>query len=175
MCSTTCRRPLGAIAAAVTTRLKVMADINIAEHRIPQDGRISLNVGGKGIDLRMATLPTIYGEKVVMRVLDKSSVVLGFADLGFDEDLLEDLREHLHQAVRDHPGDRTDRIRQVDHALHDTDRPQLAREEHHHGRGPGRAAAQGDQPGPAQPQGRPHLCLCAEVDPAVGPRHRPGR
>ena len=77
------------ISAAVTTRLKVMADMNVAEHRIPQDGRISLNVGSKGIDLRMATLPTIHGEKVVMRVLDKSSVVLGFADLGFDEDLLE--------------------------------------------------------------------------------------
>ena len=76
-----------AIAPAVTTRLKVMADMNVAEHRIPQDGRISLNVGSKGIDLRMATLPTIHGEKVVMRVLDKSSVVLGFADLGFDEDL----------------------------------------------------------------------------------------
>ena len=78
-----------AITPAVTTRLKVMADMNVAEHRIPQDGRISLNVGSKGIDLRMATLPTIHGEKVVMRVLDKSSVVLGFADLGFDEDLLK--------------------------------------------------------------------------------------
>ena len=55
---------------------------------IPQDGRISLNVGSKGIDLRIATLPTIHGEKCVMRVLDKSSVVLGFPDLGFDEDLL---------------------------------------------------------------------------------------
>jgi type IV pilus assembly protein PilB len=77
------------IAPAVITRLKVMADMNIAEHRIPQDGRISLNVGSKGIDLRMATLPTIYGEKVVMRVLDKSSVVLGFADLGFEEHLLK--------------------------------------------------------------------------------------
>ncbi len=76
------------IGAAVTTRLKVMADMNIAEHRIPQDGRISLNVGSKGIDLRMATLPTINGEKVVMRVLDKSSVVMGFSDLGFDDDLL---------------------------------------------------------------------------------------
>jgi type IV pilus assembly protein PilB len=76
------------IAAAVTTRLKVMADMNIAEHRVPQDGRISLNVGAKGIDLRMATLPTIYGEKIVMRVLDKSSVVLGFAELGFDSEML---------------------------------------------------------------------------------------
>ncbi len=77
------------IRAAVTTRLKVMADMNIAEHRIPQDGRISLNVGSKSIDLRMATLPTINGEKVVMRVLDKSSVVMGFSDLGFDDELLQ--------------------------------------------------------------------------------------
>ena len=76
------------IAAAVTTRLKVMADMNIAEHRIPQDGRISVTIGNKEIDLRMATLPTINGEKIVMRVLDKSSVVLGFPDLGFDDDLL---------------------------------------------------------------------------------------
>jgi type IV pilus assembly protein PilB len=76
------------IAGAVTTRLKVMADMNIAEHRVPQDGRISLTVGAKGIDLRMATLPTIYGEKIVMRVLDKSSVVLGFAELGFDPEML---------------------------------------------------------------------------------------
>ena len=78
-----------AIAGAVTTRLKVMSDMNIAEHRLPQDGRISLTVGTRAIDLRIATLPTIYGEKVVMRVLDKSNVVLGFEDLGFDDDLLE--------------------------------------------------------------------------------------
>jgi len=77
-----------AIASAVTTRLKVMADLNIAEHRLPQDGRLSLSVGNRPIDLRMATLPTIYGEKVVMRVLDKSNVVLGFEDLGFDPDLM---------------------------------------------------------------------------------------
>ena len=92
-----------AIAAAVTTRLKVMADLNIAEHRIPQDGRISLNVGNRQIDLRMATLPTIYGEKVVMRVLDKSNVVLSFEDLGFDADLLEIVHGDLHQALRDDP------------------------------------------------------------------------
>ncbi len=77
-----------AIASAVTTRLKVMADLNIAEHRLPQDGRLSLSVGNRPIDLRMATLPTIYGEKVVMRVLDKTNVVLGFEDLGFDPELM---------------------------------------------------------------------------------------
>ena len=82
-----------AIASAVTTRLKVMADLNIAEHRLPQDGRLSLTVGNRPIDLRMATLPTIYGEKVVMRVLDKTNVVLGFEDLGFDPDLMEIYQE----------------------------------------------------------------------------------
>jgi len=65
------------------SRLKVMADINIAERRIPQDGRVSLSVGGKSVDLRVATLPTVYGEKVVLRILDKSSVLLRLDQLGF--------------------------------------------------------------------------------------------
>jgi type IV pilus assembly protein PilB len=71
------------IQGGVISRLKVMADINIAERRIPQDGRISLNVAGKGIDLRVATLPTVYGEKVVMRILDKTQARLSLEDLGF--------------------------------------------------------------------------------------------
>jgi type IV pilus assembly protein PilB len=71
------------IQGGVISRLKVMADINIAERRIPQDGRISLNVAGKGIDLRVATLPTVYGEKVVMRILDKTQARLSLPDLGF--------------------------------------------------------------------------------------------
>ena len=82
-----------AIASAVTTRLKVMADLNIAEHRLPQDGRLSLSVGNRPIDLRMATLPTIYGEKVVMRVLDKTNVVMDFEQLGFDADLMAIYKE----------------------------------------------------------------------------------
>jgi type IV pilus assembly protein PilB len=74
------------VQAGLISRLKVMADINIAERRIPQDGRISLNVGGKSVDLRVATLPTVFGEKVVIRVLDKSSVLLRLEDLGFLEE-----------------------------------------------------------------------------------------
>ncbi|HEX4492519.1 MAG TPA: ATPase, T2SS/T4P/T4SS family [Acidimicrobiia bacterium] len=71
------------IQAGVISRLKVMADINIAERRIPQDGRISLKVGGRAVDLRVATLPTVYGEKVVMRILDKGNALLRLEDLGF--------------------------------------------------------------------------------------------
>ncbi|HSL12474.1 MAG TPA: ATPase, T2SS/T4P/T4SS family [Actinomycetota bacterium] len=71
------------IQGGLISRLKVMADLNIAEKRVPQDGRISMKVGGKQLDLRVATLPTVYGEKVVIRVLDKSSALLKLEDLGF--------------------------------------------------------------------------------------------
>jgi type IV pilus assembly protein PilB len=71
------------IQAGVISRLKVMADINIAERRVPQDGRITMRVGGRTIDLRVATLPTVYGEKVVMRILDKGNAVLRLTELGF--------------------------------------------------------------------------------------------
>jgi type IV pilus assembly protein PilB len=71
------------IQAGVISRLKVMADINIAERRLPQDGRITMRISGRSIDLRVATLPTVYGEKVVMRILDKSQAVLRLEDLGF--------------------------------------------------------------------------------------------
>ncbi len=74
------------IQGGLISRLKVMAELNIAEKRIPQDGRISMKVGGKQLDLRVATLPTVYGEKVVIRVLDKSSALLALEELGFLEE-----------------------------------------------------------------------------------------
>ncbi|MGC8626846.1 MAG: GspE/PulE family protein [Acidimicrobiales bacterium] len=67
----------------IISRLKVMADINIAERRIPQDGRITTSIDGRAVDLRVATLPTVHGEKVVMRILDKTTARLNLADLGF--------------------------------------------------------------------------------------------
>lgn len=71
--------------AGVISRLKIMAEMDIAERRTPQDGRIGLVVQGKAIDLRVASLPTVYGEKVVMRILDKSSILLKLEDLGFSD------------------------------------------------------------------------------------------
>lgn len=71
--------------SGVLSRLKVMSDIDIAERRIPQDGRIGLTVGGKSIDVRVASMPTVFGEKIVLRLLDKSSVLLSLTDLGFSE------------------------------------------------------------------------------------------
>jgi type IV pilus assembly protein PilB len=75
-----------AIQSGVISRLKIMAEINIAERRIPQDGRLSVNTNGKKIDLRVATLPTVWGEKVVMRILDNSTARLDLSDLGFTDD-----------------------------------------------------------------------------------------
>jgi type IV pilus assembly protein PilB len=74
--------------AGVTSRLKVMAELNIAERRIPQDGRMTVVVDGNSIDLRMATVPSVWGEEVILRVLDRSAISLTLQDLGFVEDTL---------------------------------------------------------------------------------------
>ncbi len=77
---------------AITSRVKVMANLDIAERRLPQDGRIELKVGGNPVDLRVAVLPTLFGESVVMRVLDRSNVSLELDRVGFREDDLEKFR-----------------------------------------------------------------------------------
>lgn len=80
----TMRAPLNMMNALVT-RVKVMADLNVAEKRIPQDGRIAFKIDNKNIDLRVSTIPTIYGEKTVMRVLDKTNFLLSKTNLGLSE------------------------------------------------------------------------------------------
>ena len=87
--------PPSRLSAAVISRIKIMAKLNIAERRLPQDGRIQLRAQGKEIDLRVSTVPTLYGESVVMRILDKASVVLDFAVLGFSPRTLKRFREIL--------------------------------------------------------------------------------
>jgi type IV pilus assembly protein PilB len=77
------------VVAGVISRLKVMAEMDIAERRIPQDGRITLSVEGRAIDLRVSTLPTIHGEKAVMRILDRATSIQALTDLGFLPDQLE--------------------------------------------------------------------------------------
>jgi type IV pilus assembly protein PilB len=82
-------KPPKSVQSGITSRLKIMAEINIAEKRIPQDGRIGIVVQGRQLDLRVATLPTVHGEKIVMRILDKTSVMLQLQDLGFAPENLE--------------------------------------------------------------------------------------
>jgi len=85
------------LTAAVISRIKIMAKLNIAERRLPQDGRIMLRVQGKELDLRVSTMPTAHGESVVMRLLDREAVVFNFQRLGFSEDFLPQFRKVLEQ------------------------------------------------------------------------------
>ena len=81
--------------SAIISRLKIMSELDIAERRIPQDGRIKLKVGEKKVDLRVSTLPCIFGEKVVMRILDKSNLRLDLGDFGIEERA----EEHILKAI----------------------------------------------------------------------------
>ncbi len=81
------------LAFAITTRIKVMANLDIAERRLPQDGRIELMVGGHPVDLRVSVLPTMFGESVVMRVLDRSVVSLSLDKVGMDEHTMKEFRK----------------------------------------------------------------------------------
>jgi type IV pilus assembly protein PilB len=81
------------LAPAISSRIKVMANLDIAERRLPQDGRIELNVGGNPVDLRVSVLPTMFGESVVIRVLDRTVVQLDLDRLGMDPDTLSKFRE----------------------------------------------------------------------------------
>ncbi len=80
---------------AIISRIKIMAELDIAERRIPQDGRIKLKIGAKKIDLRVSTLPCIFGEKVVMRILDKSNLNLDLADFGMEKKAVADIYEAI--------------------------------------------------------------------------------
>ncbi len=81
--------------AAITSRIKVMANLDISEKRLPQDGRIGIKIAGQDVDIRVSTVPTRYGERIVMRLLDKSNVMISLDDLGLSERNLAALRDLL--------------------------------------------------------------------------------
>ncbi len=83
--------------AALISRVKLMAKLNIAERRLPQDGRIKLRMLGREVDLRVSTLPTLYGESVVLRILDRSSINVSLESLGFPKDILSDFEKLIAQ------------------------------------------------------------------------------
>jgi type IV pilus assembly protein PilB len=90
--------PPPGMSAAIASRLKIMANLDISERRVPQDGRIRASVGGRKLDLRMSTLPTGYGEKIVMRILDQKSIQVELDNLGFDPETL-----HVWKSAIDEP------------------------------------------------------------------------
>jgi len=83
------------VQAAILTRIKVMAQMDIAEQRLPQDGRIKLRQGARDIDFRISTIPTIHGERVVLRILDRGNVVLGLEKIGMSRDILTAFRKFI--------------------------------------------------------------------------------
>ncbi|MHC4391220.1 MAG: type II secretion system ATPase GspE [Planctomycetota bacterium] len=85
--------PPARLASALTSRVKVMSKLDISETRLPQDGRIELNIGGRPVDLRVSTLPTMFGESVVMRILDRSNVSLDLQKIGFRDKEMELMKE----------------------------------------------------------------------------------
>lgn len=86
------------VQSALVSRIKIMAKLNIAEKRLPQDGRIELKIANKEIDVRVSTLPTAFGERVVLRLLDKSSILISLSDLGMPEDRLKQFSEEIRAA-----------------------------------------------------------------------------
>src|SRR5699024_724053 len=82
---------------SLVARIKIMAGLNVTETRLPQDGRINTNVLGKKVNLRISTLPTVYGEKIVIRILDMSNVCKKVDDIGLEENILADYKSLIKQ------------------------------------------------------------------------------
>jgi general secretion pathway protein E len=90
-------RPPKGLHAGISSRIKLMGELDIAEKRLPQDGRIKIKIAGKDIDLRLSVIPTAHGERLVLRILDKSSVRLDLVDLGFDEETIKIISQLIHK------------------------------------------------------------------------------
>ncbi len=83
--------------AGISSRIKLMGELDIAEKRLPQDGRIKIKIAGKDVDLRLSVIPTSHGERLVLRILDKSSVRLDLTDLGFDSETIKTISQLIHK------------------------------------------------------------------------------
>ncbi len=90
-------RPPHKAHASIISRIKIMSHLNIAEKRLPQDGRFRVRIAGKDVDVRVSTLPTAFGERVVLRLLDKSSNVLTLEDIGMESALLKRIHQMIHK------------------------------------------------------------------------------
>jgi general secretion pathway protein E len=90
-------RPPKALHAGISSRIKLMGELDIAEKRLPQDGRIKIKIAGKDVDIRLSVIPTAHGERLVLRILDKSSVRLDLVDLGFDPETIKTINQLIHK------------------------------------------------------------------------------
>ncbi len=163
------------LTAAIISRIKIMAKLNIAERRLPQDGRIMLRVQGKELDLRVSTIPTAHGESVVMRLLDRETVVFDFARLGFTDAFLPQFQQVLQQPhgillVTGPTG--SGKTTTLYTAL---SKLNTQRRQDHHRRGPGRIPDRGHQPDPGQAADRAGLRQRAAQHRPPGPGHHHDR
>lgn len=90
-------RPPKTLHAGISSRIKLMGELDIAEKRLPQDGRIKIKIAGKDVDIRLSVIPTAHGERLVLRILDKSSVRLDLADLGFEPNTIKVINQLIHK------------------------------------------------------------------------------
>ena len=161
--------------AALTSRVKILADLNIAERRVPQDGRIKLKMRNKVIDFRVSTLPVMFGEKIVLRILDKGNLTFDLTKFGFEpkaeKDFMGRSLSPYGMVLVTGPtgsGKTTTLYSALSADQHD-------RHEHHDGRGPGRVQPARHQPGSGPDRDRDDFRRGPEGVPAAGPEHHHGR
>ena len=164
------------LAQKLSARLKVMSRLDIAERRVPQDGRIKMKLSkNRAIDFRVSTCPTLFGEKIVMRILDPAQAQLGIDSLGY-----EPFQKDLYMKYLAKPQGMIlvtgpDRQRQDRLAVHRPEYPQPRRYEHLDGRGSRGNQPAGRQPGQRQSQGGTDVRRRHARVPAPGPRRHHGR
>jgi type IV pilus assembly protein PilB len=163
----------GSLAPAVTSRLKIMGELDIAERRQPQDGRVSIRRGEHTVDVRVAVLPTTHGEKVTLRILNHREAPSSLADLG----MWPRSRSLLEAAIRQPFGSIVvvGRERQDDHPLRLPAAPQHLRADADDDRRSRRVPRRGHRPGRGEPTGRPDLRQRAAHHPPLRSRRHPRR
>ena len=162
-------QPNRALHAALISRLKIMADLDIAEKRLPQDGRISLRIGTRAVDVRVSTLPTAHGERAVLRLLDKTESKLTLEAVGMQGDTLARFEQLIGQPHGIILVTGPDRLGQDHHAVRGAEPARRQPQQHHDGRGPDRVRAARRRPDPGQRQDRADLRQGPARDPAAGP------
>ena len=168
-------KPPMKLKAALISRFKIMAMLNIAERRVPQDGRIKLKMGNRVIDFRVSTLPTLFGEKVVLRILDKGNLTFDLSTFGLEPRRRARSHGGGVESVRNGARHRPDGIGQDDDALLGAVEGQSDGRQHHDGRGSGRVQPVRYQPGVGAHRHRHDVRRGAQGVPAAGSEHHHGR
>ena len=157
------------------SRIKIMGSIDISEKRRPQDGRIKMSIQGKHFDLRVSMLPSVHGQSAVMRILDRTNIMVGIRDLGFSEDNYARFQTIIKRPNGIFLVTGPTGVREDDDVVRGVERVEPAGPQDHHGRRPGRVLPAGHQSGGSPAQHRPELRPDHPRHAPPGPEHHPGR